>query len=452
MLCTLVPLGPGAWAQRVTDAELKGNEGKSDFWENLAHPGRQEYKEAMKKGRKLFGLAGRLKEQIERGGGSSPTWKLRRDYLVREHRSTVRRALAQLKRATKAAPKEAEGHYRYGEALYHTEHNKEAIKAYNVARRLSTVYANDNNLAFSLALAHTKLGQYDKAIAEYDRVERILITRTSGSMRYADGVRRSRSMSHSNAAEMLMTMGRLEESIRRYHEGLTIARGIRNYSSRNELIKQAYWGLAVAYDRDEQVSKGLEHARLAVSGQPKMRYLNSSSVFFVPQGEIHYYFGMGYLVQGKPELSRKHWQLFLKKLPRDQWAYRARAHLADLGARKPAAKGNKKLAPAPGSTRRDPAAGDRSSAQYRIQSQLRHISKCYDKLLKRDRDASGRLKVSVVISAKGKVTRSKVVFSTVGDGRLSRCVLGQVRKISFSRQSTGKSLKMEYTFQFSPRR
>ena len=453
VLCTLVPLGPGPRAQRASTLESSRNEGKSDFWENLAHPGRREFKKALKKGRRLYKAAQDLKDTIDTNSYRSPAGKLRRDYLMREYRSTLRRALAQLKRATRAAPQEAEGHYNYARALYHTDHNKKAIKAFNRARRLAKRYANDHDIVFSLALAHTKLGHYEKAIAEYDRIERILVTRTSGSMRYSDSLRRSRSMSHSNAAEMLMTMGRLEEAIRRYHEGLAVAVPIRGYANREELKKQAYWGLAVAYDRDEQVSKGLEYARRAVSGQPRMRYLTSSSVFFVPPGEIHYYFAMGYLAQGNVEQSRKNWQLFVDKLPRDQWAHRARAHLAELsGKQQPSVASKKKQAPAPGTTRRDPAASDRSSAEYRIRSYLPPISKCYDKLLKRDRDASGRLKVAILISVKGKVKRANVVYSTVGDRGLSRCVLGQVRKIQFRRLRTGKSLKMEYAFQFSPRR
>ena len=80
------------------------------------------------------------------------------------------------------------------------------------------------------------------------------------------------------------------------------------------------------------------------------------------------------------------------------------------------------------------------------------ISKCYDKLIKRDRDASGRLKVKVHISARGKVQRASVIYSTVGDRRLNACVLREVRKIKFRSLTAGKLLKMEYSFQFSPRR
>ncbi len=455
-LCTLaatMTVPTPALAQRgVVGSKV----GTSDFWEDLAHPGRRKYEEAMKKGRELYRVARSLRDKIYvRTGSSSPTARLRLQYLKREYNSTLKRALAQLKRATAAAPKKAEGHYRYAEVLYETDHYKECIAAYALARRLDPSYANDHEIALNLALAHTKLGKYERSIPEYDRLERIMAKKLSrrGYRRAKDSMLRTRSMSHSNAAEMLMLMGRLEESIRRFHEGLRVSSRMRSYGYRNEMRKQAYWGLAVAYDRDEQVGKALEYARKAVSGQPRMQYLHSSSVFFVPDGEINYYVAMGYLAQGKREQARKFFQAFLQKLPRDQWAPRARAHLNQLSATTPATTPSKKrLAPAPGTTRRDPTSRDRSSAEYRIRSSLPNVSKCYDKLLKRERDASGRLKVGVLISAKGKVRRAKIVYSTVGDRRLHACVLGHVRKIQFNTQSTGKALKMEYAFQFSPRR
>ena len=184
-----------------------------------------------------------------------------------------------------------------------------------------------------------------------------------------------------------------------------------------------------------------------------MRYLTSSDVFFVPDGEVHYYFALGYLVQGKPERARLEWQQFLGKLPRDQWAFRARTHLRELGARaQPAAPSSKRLAPVPGSTRRDPTAGDRLRAKHRISSYLNPIADCYDKLLQTDRDASGRIKVALVIGAKGKVRRARVVFSTVGKAGLSRCVLKTIRGMRFNRTTTDRALKLDYTFQFTPKK
>lgn len=456
VLCTAAPLGGGPLAQPGPPTGTAAREVKSDFWDDLAHPGRREYDKALKKGRKLYRVAGELRENIETNSSyKSPAGRLRRNYLMREYRSTLRRALAQFERATRAAPRKAEGHYHYGNALYNSDYHKKAIKAYRKARRLSSVYVNDHDIAFNLSLAYTKLGKYEEAISEYDQAERILVARIPGAKRHErDPLLYSRSMCHSNAAEMLMTMGRLEEAIRRYHEGLTVAMSMRYLPNKRENVKrQAYWGLAVAYDRDEQVGKALQYARLAAAGHARLDYLNSSSVFFVPDGEIHYYFAIGHLAQGKSEQAAKHWQKFVDKLPKDQWANRARAHLADLKrSKQPVTVSTKKKAPAIGTTRRDPSAGDRSSAEYRIRNYLAPISKCYDKLLKRDRDASGRLKVEVRISVKGKVKRARVVYSTVGDRGLSRCVVGQIRKIQFNRQSTGKPLKMEYSFQFSPRR
>ena len=85
-----------------------------------------------------------------------------------------------------------------------------------------------------------------------------------------------------------------------------------------------------------------------------------------------------------------------------------------------------------------------------IQAGLNQIRHCYERLLQRSPNASGRVKVRFVIGVNGRVTSAKVVSSTISDGRMRKCILGVVRRWKFPKPRGGGSVDVNYPFVFNP--
>ena len=140
-----------------------------------------------------------------------------------------------------------------------------------------------------------------------------------------------------NAAELLMALGpdRLDEAITYYETGI-------QYGPYESL---GYYGAAVAYDRDGQWGKAQELMRQALErdgrGRPDvdrraphtMGRLSDLGVYFVPEGDIEYYFALGYHVQGYTKEALRHYKRFLAEVPDTRFAARAKEHIAELEGR-----------------------------------------------------------------------------------------------------------------------
>jgi TonB family protein len=388
-----------------------------DFWSNIVDPGRKKFLLALGKGRGLFDAAVNMRSAVLR-------------------RRTFEDALAAFQEATRHSPRRAEGWFWAGKTLYRLDRNREAIVAFGKVRRLDPNFADDYTIAFALGIAYSKVGSFEGAVQEYDRAIRILSSRGQGSY----DARQTQSILQANAAESLMALGRLDEAIQRYQEALSL------HSSHT----LAWWGLAVALDRDEQTSKAFEAATRALSGDQDMRSLTSPDVFFIPVGDIHYYYGLGKLTKGDRAGAQQEFQEFLRVLPGSAWAARARAHLARLGGAvdpKPRRKG---LAPrpTPGVSDGDSALQDQQAIRYRVQSYLYGIRQCYQKELKQKAGLAGQLRVSFTVTKDGRAQEIKVVSSTLRRPSLHTCVVNALKGIYFSRPSGGKPVKITYPFEF----
>jgi tetratricopeptide (TPR) repeat protein len=195
----------------------------------------------------------------------------------------------------------------------------------------STPEARD--LAFQSCLALSKLGglagadadqYFERALQMYDRY-RSLVDEVSDQNRSAH----SRSISYSNAAELLMALGRLDESIDYYR------RAIEAYA----LEPLHYYGLAVAYDRDGQWKKAMSAMKTAIelSGSEGVGRLRKEDVFFVPQGDLFYYLGLAQELLKNRDSAIDQYNRFLVRSPGNRYLDRAREHLQELdpgGARK----------------------------------------------------------------------------------------------------------------------
>jgi tetratricopeptide (TPR) repeat protein len=392
---------------------------ESDFWGNIAEPGRKQFLAALKRGRAIF-------EAAERG---SPHLRARH----------FEDALAAFLAATRSCPTEALGHFWLGKTYYQLERMKDAIGAFKQVRKLKPDFSDDYSMAFKLGIAYSKLGKFEEAVTEYSRAERILAARGQGSTDATFG----RSLLHANAAESLMAIGRLDEAIQRYEDSVALYPG----------YKLAWWGLAVAYDRDEQISKAQEALQKAMSGDSTMSALTAKDVFFVPGGDIHYYFALGHESRGDGPAARKAWQQFLGELPKSPWAFRARDHLAALGEgpRTTPGKG-KRLAPTPNAKAFESDGGgvqDQLSMRYRFQGYLYRVRQCYQKELKNHPKLAGQLRVTFVVTREGKVKDPKIVGSTVKRASLHSCILDVVKGAYFNRPSSG-DVKVVYPLEFKP--
>ncbi len=248
-------------------------------------------------------------------------------------------ALDHLKVLLQRSPNDAELHYLAGLAwnaradergldLAPPDLVQHAIDELLIARRIAPDGPHQQEIASLLGLLHSDLGQYDAALAEYDRAINLTVASSLG-----DAEDRELATLYGNSAESLMALGRLEEAIARYRASLPLARG----DGDNTAL--AWYGLAVALDRDEQVEKAREAVRQALAHDkrdaPLDGVLHHSAVFFRPVGDKWYYMALGFLGHDQPRAAADAFAKFLAAQPSSRYARRARAHLAELA--KPAA-------------------------------------------------------------------------------------------------------------------
>ena len=85
-----------------------------------------------------------------------------------------------------------------------------------------------------------------------------------------------------------------------------------------------------------------------------------------------------------------------------------------------------------------------------IRAQLNQIRHCYEKLLQRSPNASGKVNVQFIVGTNGRVTSARVKNSTIRDGAMNGCVTSVVRRWSFPRPRGGSSVTVNYPFSFNP--
>ncbi|MCK5800411.1 MAG: TonB family protein [Deltaproteobacteria bacterium] len=401
--------------------------GGNDFWEEIAHPGQSTYRHFLRRGM-------RVEAQVERMTRGKRWKKVPPGLVTRLYGD----ALAAFQRALAARPEGGEALRHLGHILLRLGRYKEGMRVVTKAREVTAAARNDTELAFDMGIAYSKLGQFQKSVDEYDLYDRLARQARS---RNTYGL----ATAHANAAEALMALGRLSESIQRYRASAALSRG----------SALTYWGLGVALDRDEQVSEALGAIRHASRFRSGLAVLRSSSVFFVPKGDIHYYLGLGHLAQGKRDAARKEFSLFLQALPKSPWAFRARDHLAELGktagTKRPKAK---RLAPFPISSSRaiDRVAQDRRIYRDNVRSSYYLLRRCYRDALRGGKKISGTMRLRFTVSGTGRrvgyVKAAKILSSSVSHKGLRRCILKVIRRRYFGRPMSKQDVKMTVPIEF----
>jgi tetratricopeptide (TPR) repeat protein len=134
-----------------------------------------------------------------------------------------------------------------------------------------------------------------------------------------------------------MALGRLPEAQDRYREAIRLEGQTAAGREHDENLALAYYGLAVALDRDEQPGAAREAAARALELDGRMALIepgrdDDAGIFFVPPGDVHYYRGVALMALGRAREAGDAFQRFAAEQPRSRWAARVAAHLATLKA------------------------------------------------------------------------------------------------------------------------
>jgi tetratricopeptide (TPR) repeat protein len=173
---------------------------------------------------------------------------------------------------------------------------------------------------FRLGVERSKLGQYAEAVTDYDR---------EVAFGDADGT------AYANSAEILMTLGRLQEAADRYREAIRVDEQAPDRRAREHSLTLSYYGLGVTLDRDEQPVAAREMMARALAFDPNLSQLTAaqqpgSDVFFIPEGDVYYYLGLASEVAGRPDDAEAGFREFVARLPKSPWARRAQTHIDAL--------------------------------------------------------------------------------------------------------------------------
>jgi tetratricopeptide (TPR) repeat protein len=281
---------------------------------------------------------------------------------------------------------------------------------------------------FHLGVERSRQGRLEGALVAY---ESLIGTGDADASTYA------------NAAELLMALGRLAEAEERYREAIrldTPTPALGRIETSHALTLATY-GLAVALDRAGQPDAAREmmaralvldprHATLTAAEQP------AADVFFIPEGDVYYYLGLGAEVAGEVDDGKAAFQEFLARLPRGPWAGRARAHLDALVSleRAQASPRTARVAPAlrivaAGTVLADgPIPAPLVDAAWREHPAL--LDDCLGEAVRTGALAPRegfRLALELTIDPRGIVTGAVVKAPASLDASFARCVEGAVR-------------------------
>lgn len=185
--------------------------------------------------------------------------------------------------------------------------------------RLS-VNAGGSEILFDRAILNTRLAADPKtkkkhlqaAAQDYEK----LIARADGD---------AASSVLGNLAETYMMLGRMEDALDTYRAAL-----------RGGTDTATFYGYAVALDRDESAGQALDIIRALGPEQRGLFYagVQHGGTFFVPEGEMFYYFALADEAFGFDDEAIDNWNRFIASGAHAEYAPRAKAHRDALLAKK----------------------------------------------------------------------------------------------------------------------
>lgn len=258
-----------------------------------------------------------------------------------EAKKLVKRAVRAYERAAALRPDLAEPHWRAAQVMFEMqvdcpipEHNtilcdsatetvdpplyRAIIAQWEEAERLDPLDPRIKPILFERALLRTKLATDEDLAEARDDYEALLDFGTSLELGANLGNTRG------NLSETYMMLGDLDHAIASYLEALLI----------DNRTAQMY-GLAVAYDRDEQGAKAKEIiAALGTAAAEEWEVdVELGGTFYVPDGEVFYYKGLVHESLGHDKEAVIAWKRYLESGAHPAFQPRARDHLDKLKAK-----------------------------------------------------------------------------------------------------------------------
>jgi tetratricopeptide (TPR) repeat protein len=290
-----------------------GSARSEDVWQRLgAADGRQAYRRAMVQGDQ-YTL--RAAEQATLGHGEPAN-------------SLALRAAEAYERAAALDPRAVEPHYRAAEVLYlhfveeanHPQRHpaERAIRHWAAFERKAPRDPRLESIFFRRSLAYTKLGgvdNYRRAAADYEKELRLIDPGSAPEEQVARVL--------SNAAEIYMALGELDRALTLYYDSIEFA------TTSQRLYA---FGLAVALDRDGQTTKAREIVRRFGGYSYEVLNPRDGGVFFIPDGDEHYYHAIGQETAGQLESAINHYRQFMRAQPKSPYVERARSNVNRLQA------------------------------------------------------------------------------------------------------------------------
>jgi len=268
---------------------------------------------------------------------------------------------------------------------------------------------------FRLGIVRTRLGRYREAAAAYAAV-------------VADGA--ADAAVYANFAEVLMAAGRLPDAVARYRDAISAATdlGIGDRRERVHELALAYYGLAVALDRDDQPVAAREAMLRALENDPTAAVLKIASTaggdfFFVPEGDVLYYLGLAAEAEGRDGDAEAAFREFIAHAPRSRWAHAAESHLGKKPAARRDGRGASGAVPRIIAYGTVLATGAIAAPLVDVawREQLSILDGCLGEL-RMAPHATMRIAIEMEVDARGKPTRVVAKVPAPYDERFAHCV------------------------------
>ena len=253
-----------------------------------------------------------------------------------------------------------------------------------------------------------------------------------------------------------MAAGRLPDAEARYRDAISAANdlGVGDRRERAHELALAYYGLAVALDRDEQPVAARETMLRALAHDPTAAVLKVASaaggdLFFVPEGDVLYYLGLAAEAEGRDGDAQAAFREFLDRSPRGRWARAAEAHLARKSRRHGAGERRRRRRRAAHPRARHRAGDGRDPGAAhgrRLARAARRFSTSAWTACACTLRATLRIAIEMDIDARGKITRVVVKAPPPFDERFARCVESATKqRLRFSVRRAGRGPRLART-------